>query len=240
MKAVILNGSARKEKGVTGRLVAALAAGLSSAGAEIREFLLQAMNLTPCTACLSCMHKKTGECALKDDMDSIYDALKTSDLLVVATPVYLDTMSARMKIVMDRCMCCMEPFLTRDGAGRVRHTYAWRMPKQMLLIATAGFAEMETFGPLIATFRAQADNFASRVVAEVCIPGSIALQVAPESLGGHLRLLEETGRAVASGQAPDPTVLQALNTPPFTVEEYLKISAKYESWARQKLSSRHG
>lgn len=214
--------------------------GLAEGGAEVREFHLQAMNISLCTACLSCMHRKTGECALKDDMDAIYGELKTSDIMIMATPVYLDTMSAQLKAVMDRCMCCMEPFLTRDHGGRVRHTYAWRMPKKSVLIATAGFAEMETFLPLIATFRAQAENFASEAMAEICIPGSIAFQVAPDTLDSHLQLLEEAGRIIASGRDLDPLILEKLNTPPLNVDDYLKISSKYESWARQQLSSNKG
>jgi multimeric flavodoxin WrbA len=235
VRILVLNGSARKERGVTGKLLKSLVKGFSGEGAEVREFQIQAMTIGPCTACLSCMHRKTGECALRDDMDIIYQELKAADLLVMASPVYLDGMSAQLKAVMDRCMCCMEPFLARDNAGRVRHTFSWRMPEKFVLVSTAGFAETETFGPLIATFRAQVANFGSQVLGEICIPGSIALQVAPQALELHLRLLEEAGRAIAATGKLDPELLKQLNTPPLTVDEYLAMSAKYESWARKQL-----
>ena len=235
MRVLILNGSARKEKGVTGRLLKSLIKGLADGGAEAKEVQVQGLNITPCTACLSCMHKKAGECILDDDMNTIYQELKTSDMLIIATPVYVDGMSGALKIAVDRCVCCMEPFLTKDSSGRVRHTYAWRMPKQCMLISTAGFPEMETFDPLVSTFRAQATNFGSDIVAEICIPGSIALQVAPDRLSHHLQLIEEAGKIIASGRRIPGELLGKLNTPPIDVDEYLTLSAKYEACCRKQL-----
>jgi len=235
MKILILNGSARKEKGVTGRLLKSLMKGLSDGGAEAKEVQVQDLNIAPCTACLSCMHKKTGACILEDDMSRIYQELKASDMLILATPVYVDGMSGKLKIVVDRCVCCMEPFLKKDNSGRVRHTYAWHMPKQCMLISTAAFPEMATFDPLVATFRAQAENFGSEIVAEICIPGSIALQVAPDRLSHHLQLIEEAGKIIASGRRIPAELFGKLNTPPIDVNEYLTLSAKYEAWCRKQL-----
>jgi hypothetical protein len=235
MKILILNGSARREKGVTGRLLKSLIKGFADGGAEAKEVQVQGLNITPCTACLSCMHKKSGDCILDDDMSRIYPELKTSDLLIMATPVYVDNMSGALKIVIDRCVCCMEPFLTRDNSGRVRHLYAWRMPRQCMLISTAGFPEMETFDPLVTTFRAQAANFGSEIVAEIRIPGSIALQVAPDRLSYHLQLIEEAGKIIASGRRIPAELLGKLNTPPVNLDEYLTLSAKYEAWCRKQL-----
>ena len=235
MRILVLNGSARREKGVTGRLLKSLIKGLADGGAEAKEVQVQGLNITPCTACLSCMHKKAGECILDDDMNTIYQELKTSDVLIIATPVYVDGMSGALKTVIDRCVCCMEPFLTKDDSGRVRHTYAWRMPRQCMLISTAGFPEMETFDPLVTMFRAQATNFGSEIVAEICIPGSIALQVAPDRLSHHLQLIEEGGKIIASGRRIPAELLGKLNTPPMDVNEYLTLSAKYEAWCRKQL-----
>lgn len=234
MKVFILNGSGRGLKGTTGRLVKALSDGLSEAGAEVKHCEIRLLKIAPCTACLSCMYKTFGQCPVKDDMESIYGELKLADVLVMATPVYIDTMSSQLKAVMDRCMCCMLPFLTKDSAGRVRHPYAWRMPEKFVLISTAAFPEMETFAPLIATFRAEAANFGSEPIGEICIPGSVALQTEPERLERHLKLLEEAGKLIAETGGLSTNILKALNTPPVSVDEYLAISAKYEAWCREQ------
>ncbi len=236
MKVFILNGSPRGAKGVTGKLLGSLAKGLSAGGASIVEMNVARLNIAPCTACLSCMHKVPGQCALEDDMKGIYDHMKTSDLLVLGTPVYVDNMSAQMKAVMDRCICCLQPFFRKDDAGRIRHSYWWRMPARFLLVSTSGFPEVESFLPLRATFRAQAANYGSRPIGEVCIPGSIALQIEPSKLTRHLSLLEELGLHLAKTGDVDEELLAGLNTPILTTQEYLVLASAYEAWCREKLS----
>ena len=125
MNVIALNGSARGKKGVTWRLLDSLLKGLSEGGATVRDIQLKEMNISCCRACLTCMHKTPGQCAQRDDMDQIYPLFRESDLFVMGTPVYTDTMSAQMKIVMDRCICGMDPFLRLDPANRVRHPYSW-------------------------------------------------------------------------------------------------------------------
>lgn len=238
MKVLILNGSARAQKGVTGRLVRSFVEGLVEGAASVTEFNVANMNISPCTACLSCMHKMLGECAVKDDMEGIYEEMKRSDVMCLATPVYLDNMSAQVKKVMDRCICGMQGFLTRDRFGRVRHTYSWRMPARFMLISTSGFPEIETFAPLIATFRAQALNFGSEPVAEICVPGSIAIQMEPERLDRHLGLMREAGKDLGLKGSIHPDVVKELNMPPLTLDQYVTAAAKYEDWLRRKLGEK--
>lgn len=144
-------------------------------------------------------------------------------------------MGAQMKTVIDRCICCLEPFLRRDAEGRIRHSYWWRMPARFLLVSTAGFPEKETFDPLIATFRAQAANFGSIPIAEICVPGSIALQVEPAKMVHHLEMLHEFGRLLAKTESVDRQILNLLNSPPLGAEEYLIIAGAFESWCRERL-----
>jgi len=130
-------------------------------------------------------------------MAQVYDeGLKQADLLVLASPVYTDGMSAQLKAVIDRSICAMQPFLKPDGEGRLRHPLWWPLPWSFLLVATCGFPEPKTFAPLVAAFRAQAANFGTRALAEVCVPGSI---VRPQALEGHLDLLHRAGRELARG-----------------------------------------
>jgi hypothetical protein len=168
-------------------------------------------------------------------MEEIYGALKTSDILVIGTPVYVDSMSSQMKAVIDRSVACLQPFLVRDKTGRIRHPFNWRMPGRFLLVSTSGFPETATFDPLIATFRAGAANFGAEPIGEVCIPGSIALQIQPDLLAGHLRLIEEMGQGLALEGRIDGESLKKINIPPVQVGEYLEIAASYESWCRERL-----
>ncbi len=235
MNALMLNGSPRGAKGVTGKLLQSLANGLVAGGASVTEFRVAQMQIRPCKACLSCMHKHGGACAQKDDMEQVYERLKVSDLLVLGTPVYTDNMTAQIKAVLDRSVCSIQPFLVKDRAGRIRHPRWWHMPAKFLLVATCGFPEKETFDPLIATVKAQAANMSAELIGCVCVPGSIALQVEPSKMAHHLELLSRLGSVIARTGAADPELMDALNTPPVTVAEYLTIAASYETWCRRKL-----
>ncbi len=233
MNVIALNGSARGKKGVTWKLMDSLLKGLSEGGAVIKEFQLKEMNISPCRACLTCMHKTPGQCAQRDDMDQIYLPLKESDLFLMGTPVYTDSMSAQMKAVMDRCICGMDPFLVRDISNRIRHPFSWSMPSKFFLVSTSGFPEVESFSPLILTFKAQAANFGAESIGEICIPGSIALQMAPHLLEPRLSQIQEAGKALALHGKIAPTLLEELNQPILTTAQYLELSAKYECWARK-------
>jgi len=233
MKVIALNGSARGKKGVTWKLLDSFLKGLSESGATVKDIQLKEMNISPCRACLTCMHKTPGQCAQRDDMDQIYPLLKESDLFVMGTPVYTDTMSAQMKTVMDRCICGMDPFLRVDSANRVRHPYSWAMPSKFFLVATSGFPEMETFQPLIMTFRAQAANFGCESIGEICIPGSIALQMAQQLLEPCLDKIQRAGKMIALDGKVEPALLEEISRPIVTGEQYREIAAKYEAWARK-------
>jgi len=233
MKVIALNGSARGKKGVTWRLLDSLLKGLSEGGATVKEFQIKEMNISSCRACLTCMHKTPGQCAQRDDMDQIYPALKESDLFVMGTPVYTDNMSAQMKTVMDRCICGMDPFLRFDTSNRVRHPFSWKMPSKFLLISTSGFPDAESFLPLVMTFRAQAANFGAASIGEICIPGSIALQMAPHLLEPRLNLIQQAGKCLAFDGKIESALLEEIHKPIVTVEQYLEISSKYEAWARK-------
>jgi multimeric flavodoxin WrbA len=235
MEALILNGSPRGSRGVTGKLLQSLADGLAAGGASITGFRVAEMHIEPCNACLSCMHKHPGVCVQKDDMERIYERLKVSELLVLGTPVYTDSMTAQIKAVIDRSVCSLQPFLMKDPAGRIRHPCWWSMPAKFLLVATSGFPEAETFDPLIATVKAQATNMACRLIGCVCVPGSIALQVEPSKMAHHRELLSRLGSVIAQTGEADRELLAALNIPPLTVTDYLTTAASYETWCRRKL-----
>lgn len=233
MKVIALNGSARGRKGVTWKLLEAFTGGLEEGGAEVTAIQLTELTISHCTACLTCMHKTPGRCAVKDDMDRIYPHFKECDIFVMGTPVYTDNMSGQMKTVMDRCICCLEPFLRIDDGGRVRHPCSWTMPAGFFLVSTSGFPEPETFQPLVATFRGQAANLGSQPIGEICIPGSIALQMAPHYLEPHLDLIRRAGRELGLTGKVAPTLLDEINRPILTKEQYLEVARKYEDWARK-------
>lgn len=94
-------GSPRKN-GNSSALARAVLQGAGDAGMESEIVYLHELSVGPCRACYACQGKKSTGCALDDDMQNLYPALLAHDAWILASPVYWFTMSAQMKLFMDR------------------------------------------------------------------------------------------------------------------------------------------
>jgi len=97
---VVLSGSPRKD-GNTDRLVAAFIAGAESAGKSVTVFRVADMSISGCRGCNYC-RGANGVCIQKDDMPQILDALKQADALILASPIYYFSVTAQLKLAIDR------------------------------------------------------------------------------------------------------------------------------------------
>ena len=130
---VIFRGSPRK-KGNTNSLTDIVAGRLKEQGVTVVEFSLYDMDIRPCTACRYC--QKNWEeigCAQKDDMDRIFEAVKGSDLLILATPIYSWYCTPPMKAMLDRLVYAMNMYY-----GEKRGPSLWK-GKRLALITTCGY-----------------------------------------------------------------------------------------------------
>ena len=99
MKYLAIMGSFRKTKNSNQALDAFLK-GVKKNGHEIVKLYLRDMDIKHCTGCDNC--SKTGYCIFKDDMNIIYDHLDSCDAVVVAAPIYFNSINALTKTVIDR------------------------------------------------------------------------------------------------------------------------------------------
>ena len=109
---VILNGSPRK-KGNTSALVKAFAEGAENAGHTVTEFFLDDMDIHGCKGCFGGHSSRECPCVQRDDMDKIYPAVKSSDVIVFATPLYYWNMSGQIRTAVDRL------FALEEGDGNL-------------------------------------------------------------------------------------------------------------------------
>ncbi|MFD3158546.1 flavodoxin family protein [Haloimpatiens sp. FM7330] len=101
MKNVLaIMGSARKMKN-TDTLLDNVLKVFKDKDVEIKKVYLKDLNISLCTACNYC--GKTGKCAINDDMKQLYDSFNNSDGIIVASPLYFNTVSSLTKIMIDRC-----------------------------------------------------------------------------------------------------------------------------------------
>jgi len=100
MKVVAFLGSPRKN-GNTELLLQETIRGIEESGLKVRLFNLNLMNISPCQNCSGC--DDTGTCIVEDDMSQIYDAIRSADRIILASPIFFFGISAQTKTMIDRC-----------------------------------------------------------------------------------------------------------------------------------------
>jgi len=102
MKTVSFLGSPRRQ-GNTANLLNAVIKGMeSSANSDIEKIFLNEKNIRPCQGCNSCKKDGANGCVQKDHMQNIYPLIAKSDLIILASPIYWWSVTAQMKLMIDR------------------------------------------------------------------------------------------------------------------------------------------
>jgi multimeric flavodoxin WrbA len=145
------------ERGGTGLLVDAFLEGVTEAGAQSEVIYLQKRDIKHCLSCFSCWVKTPGKCVQKDDMTELLPKIEATDVLVLATPLFVDGMTSKMKTMLDRTLPLLEPFFEiRDD--HCRHPRRLKKPGKILLLSVSGFTELDNFDPLVHHVQAIAKN----------------------------------------------------------------------------------
>ena len=101
MKIVCLLGSPHGRKGNTARLLEEVLRGAAQRGAAAETIVLAGRSVRPCRACDRC-HVE-GRCPQKDDFAAIAEKILAADGLIMASPNYINHVSAQLKAFIDRC-----------------------------------------------------------------------------------------------------------------------------------------
>lgn len=108
-KVLIILGSPRRNGNST-ILAGRVRDGVLAAGGACEVVYLNAMKIGPCQGCDSCLHDENRRCAVNDDMQCLYPKLQEADALLLAGPIYMFSVSAQLKLFLDRCYCCLRSF----------------------------------------------------------------------------------------------------------------------------------
>lgn len=87
---------------------------------EVEIFDLNIMNIRPCQDCGMCTD--TGVCTIDDDMTQIYNAIRSADRIILASPIFFFSLSAQAKIMIDRCQSFWcEKYLLKKSIPAGKH-----------------------------------------------------------------------------------------------------------------------
>jgi multimeric flavodoxin WrbA len=100
MKVLGIMGSPRRQSNTEILLDKALE-GAREAGAEVEKVLVSKLKISPCLEIYAC--RKDGNCAIKDDMQVLYEKIREADDVIFASPMFFYGVTSQAKAVIDRC-----------------------------------------------------------------------------------------------------------------------------------------
>ena len=115
-RTILILSSSPRVGGNSDLLCDALADGVRAAGNTVEKLHVSQMKIAPCRACEYCHEKGEGTCAIRDDMDQIWEALERADSVVFASPIYFFGFTAQLKLVIDRLYARYEDLNLQTGA----------------------------------------------------------------------------------------------------------------------------
>ncbi len=200
MKITIFNGSPRTEHGNTHIMVSEFMKGAEQAGAQVENIFLAKMKISPCMGCFGCWLKKPGKCVIIDDMAELLEKFIQSDIVVFATPLYVDNVTGIMKNFMDRLIPLADPHFEKDGGGECVHLMRNDKHPKLVVMSNCGFPEQSHFQVLELLFKRIARNIRTEVVGEIYKAGGAILKDTPFllklALHKYKKLLQVAGREI--------------------------------------------
>ncbi len=148
MKVSGIFGSPR-QGGNTDCLLEELLKGAASTGAEIDKIYVRDLKIAPCEAHMVC--HKTGECIIRDDMQKVYKQLLSTDVVVLAAPVFFYNLPAQTKALIDRTqvLWARKYILKKQPLTQTKQG----IPRQGFFISTGGTKGVNLFEGAILTVK---------------------------------------------------------------------------------------
>jgi multimeric flavodoxin WrbA len=145
MEIVCILGSPRKN-GNSATIAKRFCEKAETLGAKTQYFYLNELDFKGCQGCQTCK-TKMDYCVVEDDLKEVLDAVRKTDILVLATPVYIGNISGQTKCFIDRTFSFSKPdFRTNPNSSRLP-------PGKKAVFITAQGATEEMFKEIHETFK---------------------------------------------------------------------------------------
>jgi multimeric flavodoxin WrbA len=216
---VVINGSAKMEKGNTARVLVPFIDGMREAGAFVELFYAKRLNVKSCTGEFYCWDRKPGFCHQDDDMQMLYPKLREADVLVLATPVYIP-LPGEMQNLINRLCPLIEPILTwRDGRTRAKFHDNVKIRK-IVLVSTCGWWEMGNFGTVLRIAEEIAKDVNVEFAGAVLRPHVHVMAHNKEKAKKVTEALGKAGYELVKNGRMSKSLLEAISQPLISEEEY--------------------
>ena len=244
MRITAFNGSPKAERGNTHVMVDAFLAGARAAGAETENVFLAKKKIAPCVACYACWVKTPGKCSQRDDMDELLAKVIASDIVVFATPVYVDNVTGLMKNFMDRLIPIGDAHWEKDENGECRHVMRNRKPGKIAVISNCGFPQQSHFQVIRLYYRRVARNIHAELIAEVYRDGGALLTTSASELqplvARYKKLVERAGRETVESSRLSAETIAKLEEPLLPSRTYVEDFVRFANKRVDDILSKRG
>lgn len=100
MKVLAISGSMRGSKSLCNKIINTLLENDYWNEWEKNIITMDTANISMCQGCCCCF--ASGKCSIEDDMNTIKEKIQDSDVIIVASPVFLHQISGSLKNLIDR------------------------------------------------------------------------------------------------------------------------------------------
>ena len=154
MQICVLNGSPRLH-GNTAELLKPFVEELQQSDITLNNYTLVQMNIASCKGCYHCQDVQ-GEygCYQQDDMHTIAKSIMESDLIVLATPIYIWYCTPELKAVLDRFYGLAKYYRSAKGN--------FVEGKRVAILATHGYDAAYAADPFVIGVQRMCDHYHMR------------------------------------------------------------------------------
>lgn len=231
MDILAINASPHKGRGDTHLILKPFLKGAEDAGAKTETVFLYEKKIGFCIGCLSCAFKTPGVCALQDDMTILMDKVRATDILVIASPLYLDGLTAMCKAFIDR----LAPLLSYELAirdGHCRHLYSGKHCSKLFLIASCGFYELDNFESMIDHIKKVCANLNMEYLGNLLRPAAHLMRDA-ESFGEKVKQIIDSaytgGKEIAEKGKVSLYLMDKVSAPFTDKQDFIHRSNSYSN-----------
>ncbi|MCX6646150.1 MAG: flavodoxin family protein [bacterium] len=226
MKILAINSSPKMDKGSTAMILTPFLDGLKECGGEVEVLYTKKLNVKHCLADYTCWIKTPGVCVLDDDINSIVlPKVRDADILVLATPLYVDGMSGPMKCLVDRFIPLGQPYMKMVD-GHCRHGFLGERHGELkiVLVSACGFWELDNFDSLVAHVRAIAKNLNGEFAGALLRPHASAMRPMIDAgidIKDIFKSARDAGRELARDGKISQSTLNNISRPLLPLEDYV-------------------
>lgn len=228
MRITAFNGSHYSGRSNTQLMVDEFLGGASEAGATTESISLLDYNIRHCNHCMDCFAE--GQCSVKDDMPGLIRKFLDSDMVVFASPLYMDMVSSVMKAFIDRLLPLLDPHFELDENGEYRHYKRHVKYPDFIILSNGHMPEQSQFQAVKLYMARLARSMHTEVIAEIYRSAGGLLTSEEDAfkpaVNKYKEFLRQAGRdIVLQGRISDETV-ERLSRDLVPAKEYIAYANK--------------